>query len=148
MVATFGAENLTITGWLVGFAILTVADFVWFRISWSIYPLQKLHEPEPPNAFNERKTFGPAYFVVACAAVASFALALFAGTDLEVGGAGALLGFTVFFVSNACSYYIINNIDDRGANWRPRWSKLTAFIDTAYGTAIYALTAMAINSTR
>lgn len=147
MVATFGVENVDFTRWLVGFTILCVADFIWFRISWSIYPIDYLHKPGPPNVIpSELKTLGPAYFVAACAAVSAFTLAFIAGTDLEVAGAGALLGFTVFFVFNACTYYIINNIDDHGDSWRPQWKRIVSFIDTAYGTTIYALVALAINS--
>lgn len=140
MVATFGAENLSFARWIYGFAVLFFVDIVWFAVAANVYDLDTLFGKSPRQG-----TWPGIFFIAICAAVAAFTLSFIGADRRESGEAGALIGFTIFFVFNACVYYIINNMQHENCP-NPKWRKLTAFVDTAYGTAIYALACMAVNS--
>lgn len=146
MVATFGAENLSFARWIYGFAVLFFVDIVWFAVAAKVYRLETDFFVEGSAKKREEEgTWPPVFFIAICAAVAAFTLSFIGADRRESGEAGALIGFTIFFVFNACVYYIINNMQQENFPDQ-KWRKLTAFIDTAYGTAIYALACMAINS--
>lgn len=148
MTATLDAENLSFARWFVGFAILFCVDILWFAVAAKIYHLEDDFFVRGSAKSEGVGTVHGIFFIGACAVVGAFTLACIEANTQESGEAGALVGFTIFFVFNACVYYIINNMRqiDLEVGVNQKWYPLTAVVDTVYGTSIYALACIAINS--
>jgi len=130
--------------WVTGTAVLCVSDFLWFRFFGNlIYNFETLINRNQQSA---------AVSVFACAVFASAVLTVFRGKSVEdAAAAGALIGGLVFFVFNACAYYILNNLQlkksllQNNSNSKSTlWSAPTALCDTLYGTGLYTATAVVI----
>ena len=135
-------EDFHALAWVTGTAVLCVSDFLWFRFFGDrIYHFSTLLNQKPPLA---------AVSVFACAVFASAVLTVFRGKSVEdAAAAGALIGGLVFFVFNACAYYILNNLKenvllDKSNSKSTLWSAPTALSDTLYGTGLYSATAVVI----
>lgn len=130
-------ESLDPVAWLVGTAVLCASDVVWFWLTGkAVYHFDELLD-------DNRSSATAAWFIFLCALFASAVLTIFRGTSAgNAAVAGTLIGGLVFFVFNACAYYIINNLKYR--NEGIQWSWYTAISDTFYGTALYAATAVII----
>ena len=129
-------EEFHFVAWLVGIAVLCASDVVWFWFtSEKIYHLDLL--------LNTNRKNGPVAIFL-CAVFASAVLTIFRGTSAEDAAiAGALIGGLVFFVFNACAYYIINNLKNDLVR-KAEWPWYTAMADTFYGTALYAAIAVIV----
>lgn len=143
-------EQFDALGWLAGFGFLVVVDFLWFQIDWvwkNVYGLDKIVDFTGDD--NSLKQLTGAVAVLSCAAAGSAVLTVFRGTSREdAAAAGATIGGLVFFVFNACTYYILNNLRASIVNavdqGKSRWSAWTALADLLYGTGLYTAAAVII----
>lgn len=114
--------------WVIGLAVIAATDFVWFTFtSNGVYELKT----KVKSRDQERKA---PVAVLLCAAFASLVLCSFASDGYgEAALTGAAIGGLVFFVFNACAWYILGEQD---------WPLTLASVDFAYGTALYTLVSM------
>ena len=141
-------QTFDVLGWLAGFGLLVVVDLTWFHFDFVWKGIYNFEHLLSSGGDVGRRLVG-ASAVLLCAAAASAVLTVFRGTSREdAAAAGAIIGGLVFFVFNACMYYVLNNLSPslvRSADADGvRWSAKTALADFVYGTGLYTAAAVVI----
>ena len=114
--------------WVIVLAVIAATDFVWFAFTGNgVYELKN----KVKSSHRELKA---PVAVLSCAAFASLVLCSLASDGYgEAALTGAAIGGLVFFVFNACAWYILGEDD---------WPLGLAGVDFAYGTTLYTLVSM------